>query len=206
MFNRKKLVAYDPLYQIPFNAGDDVETDPDAPVPQSVIFDAWIDDEEMQKKLGRKTAKVIIHFGITPRSWRPKSGKAWSKWGETESSNDPVNIVQRRIQGGTSQYGGNSWWDSREFISIFHCKNNIFRDNYSNFFVLFVILIIYPNFSIEVLLSVYVISFSYVTLTTEMRTAIFVCMVACNFFYSNTKLKIWCPYSSTYIIIHEPYF
>ena len=117
-FNRKKLTAYDPLYQIPYDAGDDTETDPDAPVPQSVIFHHWIDDLEMQKKLGRKTAPVIIHFGIVPRSWRPKSGPEWSKWGELESSNDPVNIVQRRIQGGTNSHGGNTWWDSREFVSI----------------------------------------------------------------------------------------
>lgn len=117
-FNRKKLTAYDPLYQIPFNAGDDAETDPDAPVPQSIIFDVWIDDVEMQKKLGKKTAPVIIHFGISPRAWRTKSGDEWGKWGEVTSANDPINIVQRRIQGSSTQGGGRSWWDSREFVSI----------------------------------------------------------------------------------------
>jgi hypothetical protein len=118
-FNRKKLFAYDPLYQIPFKEGDVGETDTDAPVPQSIIFNHWIDDPEVQKKLGKRTAPVIIHFGISPRAWRTKSGSVWTKKsGQKESARDPENIQGRRIQGGTTVGGGHSWWDSRQFISI----------------------------------------------------------------------------------------
>jgi len=116
IFNGVKLMAFDPLYAIPHREGDGPTDLMGMEVPESLIFGFPIDDPVWINRLDSRTAPIIIHFGLAPRSWRKKSGPPWER--PIQSSNLSENIVERRIQGGTTANGGNSFWDSRNMVSL----------------------------------------------------------------------------------------
>ena len=123
IFNGNALEAYDPLYAIPFRTGDGPDDHMGMDVPESLIFPFPIDDPVWIQRLGSRTAPIIVHFGLAPRAWRLKSGDVWPKL--TQSANLTENIVGRRIQGGTTQYGGSSFWDSRELVSLMRAGREV---------------------------------------------------------------------------------
>jgi len=116
IFNGVKLMAFDPLYAIPHREGDGPADLMGMEVPESLIFGFPIDDPVWINRLDSRTAPIIIHFGLAPRSWRKKSGPPWEK--PFYSANLAENIAERRIQGGTTANGGNSFWDSRDIVSL----------------------------------------------------------------------------------------
>ena len=126
IFNGNALEAYDSLYAIPFRDGDGPEDHMGMEVPESLIFPFPIDDPVWVERLGSRTAPIVVHFGLAPRAWRLKSGDGvWPK--PTQSANLTENIVGRRIQGGSTQYGGSSFWDSRELVSLMRAGREVGR-------------------------------------------------------------------------------
>ena len=123
IFNDNALEAYDPLYAIPFRNGDGPDDHMGMEVPESLIFPFPIDDPVWIKRLGSRVAPIIVHFGLAPRAWRLKSGPVWER--PTLSANLTENIVGRRIQGGSTQYGGSSFWDSRELVSLMRAGREV---------------------------------------------------------------------------------
>lgn len=113
-FNNRLLEGYDSLYAIPHKSGDSEADFLGMEVPESLVFAYPIDDEVWIKRLQSRTAPIIVHFGLAPRAWRMKSG--WK--GSIDSANNTENIIERRIQGGSTKHGGYSFWNSEEVVSL----------------------------------------------------------------------------------------
>jgi hypothetical protein len=125
IFNGDYLRAYDSLYAIPFKDNDVLEEDAMGMDPiESLVINFPIDDEVWVKRLGKRTSPIVIHFGLAPRSWRMKSGQ--EVWTKSELSAYLQDTIQkRRIQGGSTSGGGNSWWDSRKFVSVLRAGREV---------------------------------------------------------------------------------
>lgn len=127
IFNGDCLRAYDSLYAIPFGDGDSLSEDAmGLESRESLVITYPIDDQVWQKRLDKRTAPIIIHFGLSPRAWRMKSAKGNEIWPDSEkSANLKKNILKRRIQGGSTAHGGHSWWDSRNYISVIRAGREV---------------------------------------------------------------------------------